>query len=81
MSAVTFDTLKYVKHLTSANVPLEQAEAQAEALSGVLDAPGLMTGKDLEVALAPLRKDIALLKWMGSLIVAGVLALVMKSFF
>ncbi|MBF0162619.1 MAG: DUF1640 domain-containing protein [Magnetococcales bacterium] len=34
--AVPFDTLAFVKKLESAGVPAAQAEAQAEALSGVL---------------------------------------------
>jgi len=40
MSAVmpiTFDTLEYVKKLKAADVPEKQAEAQAEALRGVLE--------------------------------------------
>jgi len=38
MTDVTFDTLKYVKQLTAADVPQKQAEAQALALHGALDA-------------------------------------------
>jgi len=33
----SFDTLQYVKRLKAANVPEEQAEAQAEALRAALD--------------------------------------------
>ncbi|MEO5341549.1 MAG: hypothetical protein H7837_13710 [Magnetococcus sp. MYC-9] len=34
--AIPFDTLAFVKKLETAGVPSAQAEAQAEALSGVL---------------------------------------------
>jgi len=36
--AITFDTLEYVNKLRAADVPQKQAEAQAQALRGVLDA-------------------------------------------
>jgi len=36
--AITFDTLEYVNKLKAADVPQKQAEAQAQALWGVLDA-------------------------------------------
>jgi len=37
MTAITFDTLKYANTLEAAGFPRAQAEAQAEALSGVLE--------------------------------------------
>jgi hypothetical protein len=37
MNAITFDTLKYANTLKKAGVSPEQAEAQAEALSDVLE--------------------------------------------
>jgi len=37
MAAITFDTLEYVNKLKAADVPQKQAEAQAQALRGVLD--------------------------------------------
>ena len=36
--AVTFDTLRYTKRLENANIPRDQAEAQAGALAEVFDA-------------------------------------------
>jgi hypothetical protein len=36
--------------------------------------------KDLQIELAPIRTDLTLIKWMLGLIVAGVAALVLKSF-
>jgi len=37
--------------------------------------------KDLQIELAPIRTDLTLMKWMLGLIVAGVAALVLKTFF
>ena len=36
-SAITFDTLAYVKKLKAAGVPEAQAEVQAEALVEIID--------------------------------------------
>ena len=41
----------------------------------------LITRKDLEIALAPLKTDLALLKWGVGLVIAGVAAQIMKAFF
>ena len=40
-----------------------------------------MTKAYLNVALAPLKTDLAILKWMMGILLAGVISLVMKSFF
>ena len=36
--------------------------------------------KDLQLEIAPIKADILLLKWMVGVIVAGVVALVIKAF-
>jgi len=74
MPSLTFDTLAYAKRLKEADVPEKQAEAQAEALRAALDTQDLVTKKDLEVALAPMRV-------MLGAVLAGVIALIAKSFF
>ena len=38
MTTITFDTLKFVEKLEKAGVPRDQAKAEAEALTEVLDA-------------------------------------------
>jgi D-arabinose 1-dehydrogenase-like Zn-dependent alcohol dehydrogenase len=38
MTTITFDTLKFANKLKAAGVPAQQAEAEAEALSGVFEA-------------------------------------------
>jgi hypothetical protein len=57
--------------------------AQAEAVvRAIAEAQGeLITRKDLEIALAPLKTDLALLKWGVGLVITGVAAQIMKAFF
>ena len=56
-----------------------QAEAVVRAIAQAQDE--LITRKDLEIALAPLKTDLALLKWGVGLVIAGVAAQIMKAFF
>jgi len=58
MTAVNFDTLKYVKQLTAAKVPDEQAEAQAEALRMVLNTALLD-----QIKMAHEASERAVLEW------------------
>ena len=58
----------------------------AEALSGsetaaAYDVGELVTKKDLQIELAPMRADINLVKWMLGMVIAGVAALILRSFF
>jgi hypothetical protein len=88
MSTVTFDTLKFVKTLEAAGMPAQQAEAVAAAVRDSSDSADLVTKKDLQIELqklktddlAPMKADILLLKWMMGVVMAGVIALVMKAF-
>ncbi len=41
----------------------------------------MITKRDLQIELAPLRADISPIKWMLGVLLAGVMALVLKSFF
>ncbi|CRI67302.1 hypothetical protein THIOKS1540005 [Thiocapsa sp. KS1] len=41
----------------------------------------LMTKKDLQIELAPIRSDISLIKWMMGILLGGVMAILLKSFF
>lgn len=87
MAAITFDTLKFANKLKSAGVPEKQAEAEAEALSEALEVnlKELVTKEYLDAKfqqeLAPIRTDLAILKWMIGLMLAGVISLVLKAFF
>ena len=53
MTAVAFDTLKFVKKLRDAGIPEEQAEAQAEAFAEAVDV-NLATKQDIK----DVRRDI-----------------------
>jgi len=55
MATVTFDTLKFVQTLEGAGVDREQASAIAAAVRDSHDSADLVTKKDLEIALAPMR--------------------------
>ena len=87
MTTITFDTLKFANKLKSAGVPDKQAEAEAEAISEVLEVnlKDLVTKEYLDVKfqqeLAPIRTDLAVLKWMMGILVAGVMSIVIKTFF
>ena len=80
MSAITFDTLKFVEKLKSAGVPEAQAKAEAEALvsafSEAMDAQ-IATKSDIH----RIEKELAVLKWMSGIVMGGILALIMKTFF
>ena len=60
MTALTFDTLAYVKTLRDAGVEEKQAEAQATALATVLKsgAGDLATGRDLTELRTLIKQDI-----------------------
>ena len=79
MSTITLDTQQLVEQLRSAGIPQEQAEAVVKVIAKSQDS--LVTQMGLEAALVPLRTDLAVLKWMMGLMIAGVMSLVLKTFF
>ncbi|MGH8510356.1 MAG: DUF1640 domain-containing protein [Gammaproteobacteria bacterium] len=81
MTSVTFDTLKFVERLKASGMPDTEAKAIAEAFRDAQSDAELVTKKDLQIELAPLKGDLLLLKWMMGLILGGVLALILRSFF
>jgi hypothetical protein len=84
MNAMTIDTLKVVKTLQASGMPAPRAEAVAATMRDSTEAADLVTRKDLQIELqkelASIKADILLLKWMVGVIVAGVIALVIKAF-
>ena len=60
MAAITFDTLKFANTLKEAGVPPAQAEAEATALSEVLEVnlKELVTKEDLKHEVELLRRDM-----------------------
>ncbi len=80
MATITFDTLKFTKKLKEAGFPEAQAEALVDAVLGATSEAELVTKKDLQIELAPLKTDLTLIKWMLGLLLGGVVALVLKAF-
>ncbi len=81
MSALTFDTLKFSDTLKAAGVPSAQAEAEARAFATAIGDVEVVTRKDLQIELAPIRAELTLLKWMVGLSLAlstGILAILAR---
>jgi predicted negative regulator of RcsB-dependent stress response len=81
MTAVTFDTLKFVKTLEAAGVEPRQAEAIADAqraaLAELVEANSFATKNDIDGLRNALRSDLAemkfdLLKWIVGLSLAQI---------
>jgi hypothetical protein len=62
MTAITFDTLAYSKKMKAVGFTEQQADAQAEAMSEILDEK-LATKQDLEIKISQLKED--LIKFMA----------------
>ncbi|MBF0144074.1 MAG: DUF1640 domain-containing protein [Magnetococcales bacterium] len=86
-TAIAFDTHKFIRRLRDAGVEERQAEAFSEALREAQETrlQDLATKADLdakfEKELSPIRIDLAVIKWMLGVLMAGVIALILKSFF
>jgi hypothetical protein len=78
MTTITFDTLELVDKLKTAGIPQEQAEAVVRVIADAQHR--LVTKDDLEIALSPLKTDLAVLKWMIGILIAGVMSIVIKTF-
>nr|VFJ77385.1 MAG: hypothetical protein BECKFW1821C_GA0114237_11224 [Candidatus Kentron sp. FW] len=92
MSAIAFDTLKFTKRLVQAGASQEPAEATAEAFKEASGEAELATKGDLRETEHRIRSDmksefarvdgeLKLIEWMLTLLLAGVMSLVFKSFF
>ncbi|MCF7977420.1 MAG: CCDC90 family protein [Chromatiaceae bacterium] len=77
MATVTFDTLELVDKLKTAGFAPEQAEAVVRAIGTAQDE--LVTKANLDQALAPIRTDLTLLKWMMGAVLAGIVSLIIKA--
>jgi len=88
MSAVTFDTLKFVETLQNAGVEDRVAKAISTAVRDSYEASDLATKGDLremelrmEAKFGALRAEINSIKWMMSLTLAAAISILIKSFF
>ena len=74
MATITFDSLKLSDKLKASGFTAEQAEAVVRAIAEAQDE--LVTKKDLEIALSPLKSELVVLKWaMGLNTALGLLIL------
>ena len=90
MTAITFDTLKFVETLKASGFDEPQAKGMAVAIQEVQKSnlDEVATKSDLrelklEIAadMAKVHGEMAVIKWMMGVQMAGVMALVLKSFF
>lgn len=81
MSAITFDTHKFVRKLQEAGFDEKQAEGLTDAMRAAIDESELVTKKDLQIELAPIKADLSLLKWMMGALIAIAVANFAKQFF
>ena len=87
MATITFDTHAYIKKLKAVGVTEEQAEVQAETLAGLIG-DQLATKQGIELLRRDMKEveikisgGINLIKWMMGFVLAGIAALILKSFF
>lgn len=81
MGAITFDTHKFVRKLQEGGFDLKQAESLRDALRAAIDESELVTKKDLQIELAPIKADLMLLKWMVGALLGLAIANFAKQFF
>jgi hypothetical protein len=86
MTTITFDSQEAVIKLKSVGVSQEHADAFVRVI--VESQNSLVTKNDIELALTPIKTDLAVLKadsvtlkWMMGVIIAGVMSIVIKTFF
>lgn len=83
MTAITFDTLELTGMLRDSGIEQKQAESIVKSIAKAQD--GLVTKEHLdaklEKELAPIRTDLAVLKWMMGALIALNISAVMKLFF
>jgi len=79
MTAVTFDTLELTGMLKESGIEQKQAEAIVKSI--VKSHSELVTKSYLDLKLAPIFTDLAVIKWMMGILLGGVLSLVMKAYF
>ncbi|MEO5346426.1 MAG: CCDC90 family protein [Magnetococcus sp. YQC-9] len=83
MTAVTFDTLKFVETLKASGFNDPQAKGMAAAIQEAQKAnlDTLATKHDLEKELSPIRTDLAVIKWMLALIIIVNVLPILKTLF
>ncbi len=80
MATITFDTHKFVLKSQEAGVDQKQAEGLTQAMRAAIEESELVTKKDLQIELSPIKADLNLLKWMMGALIAIALANFSKQF-
>ena len=96
-TAMTFDTLRFVRRLRDAGVEEKQAEAFSEAFKEVQDVQlaGLATKGDIQEVKREIQEvkrdmkelelriaaELAPIKWGVAITVGGIITIILKSFF
>ena len=82
MASLALDTLRMADQLQEAGFSLAQARAVTSIVNEASDPAlrDLVTNKDLEIKLAPIRSDILLMKWMLGVNTALVVGVFLKLF-
>ncbi len=81
MSSITFDAHKFVRKLQEAGFDERQAEGLTEAMRSAIDESELVTKKDLQIELSPIKADLNLLRWMMGALIGIAVANFSKQFF
>ena len=81
MNTVTFDTLAIVKNLQAKGFPPEQAEGITDALKDALTVAEIATKRDIRELRLEFKAEIAPLKSGIGFCAAGIVSLVIKTFF
>ncbi|MBK8118058.1 MAG: DUF1640 domain-containing protein [Sulfuritalea sp.] len=81
MVTIAFDTHRFVRKLQEAGFDQKQAEGLTEAMRSAIEETELVTRKDLQIELAPVKADLNLLKWMMGALIALAIANFSKQFF
>ena len=88
MTAITFDTQKFIRKLEQAGFDPKQAEAVADAFKEAQGEAEIATKRDIERLEAKLDTrferidgELRLNRWILGLMLAGVVSLILKAFF
>ena len=90
MTTITFDTLELVDKLKTAGIPQEQAEAVVRVIADAQETLVSNITLDHRLKETELRSDarferidgeLKLNRWMLGILIAGVMSLVLKTFF
>ncbi len=73
-ATITFDTHRFVRKFEEAGFDQKQAEGLTDAMRAAIEESELVTKKDLQIELAPIKVDLNLLKLMMGAVIAIAIA-------